>query len=128
MLPVASLQQLFPRHVVENTTPIHCAGFCQNQAMRLTLNQQQIIREASVKRFGVSARLFGSRVDDDKRGGDIDLYIEASLSPGQAFKCETRLAADLYLQLGERKIDIVVNTGALDLPIYKVARAQGVWL
>ena len=96
--------------------------------MRLTLNQQQIIREASVKRFGVSARLFGSRVDDDKRGGDIDLYIEASLSPEDAFKCEIRLAADIYLQLGDRKIDIVVNTGALDLPIYHVARAQGVWL
>jgi predicted nucleotidyltransferase len=96
--------------------------------MRLTPSQQQIIREATLKRFGVSARLFGSRVNDAKRGGDIDLYIEASLSPEDAFKCETRLAADLYLQLGERKIDIVVNTGALDLPIYQVARAQGVWL
>ena len=79
-------------------------------------------------RFGVSARLFGSRVDDAKRGGDIDLYIEAKLSPEEAFKCETRLAADLYLKLGERKIDIVVNTGALDLPIYQVARKQGIWL
>lgn len=103
-------------------------GFCQNQSMRLTTHQQQIIREATLKRFGVSARLFGSRVDDAKRGGDIDLYIEASLSPEDAFKCETRLAADLYLKLGERKIDIVVNTGALDLPIYQVARTQGVWL
>lgn len=96
--------------------------------MRLTPNQQQIIREASLKRFGVSARLFGSRVDDSQRGGDIDLYIEANLSPAEAFEREKRLAADLYLQLGERKIDIVVNTGAVDLPIYHVARAQGIWL
>ena len=61
--------------------------------MRLTSSQQQIIREASLKRFGVSARLFGSRVDDSKRGGDIDLYIEANLSPAEAFEREKRLAS-----------------------------------
>lgn len=96
--------------------------------MRLTPLEQQIIRTACLRCFGVPPRLFGSRVDDARRGGDIDLYIEAELSPQEAFQRETRLAADLYRTLGERKIDIVVNTGRLDLPIYQVARAQGVWL
>lgn len=101
---------------------------CQNASMRLTPKEQQVIRDASLRYFGVRPRLFGSRVDDSKRGGDIDLYIVAPLSPEDAFASEMSLAADLYLALGERKIDIVVNTGRLDLPIYHVAQEQGVWL
>jgi hypothetical protein len=96
--------------------------------MRLTPNEQQVIRDASLCRFGVPPRLFGSRVDDTKRGGDIDLYIETSLSPEEAFQSELQMAADLYCSLGDRKIDIVVNTGRLELPIYRIAREQGVWL
>lgn len=96
--------------------------------MRLTSMEQQVLHDASLRWFGVPPRLFGSRVDDARRGGDIDLYIEASLSPQEAFQRETHMAAELYRALGERKIDIVVNTGRLDLPIYQVARAQGVWL
>jgi hypothetical protein len=96
--------------------------------MRLTPTEQQALRDASMRWFGVRPRLFGSRVDDSRRGGDIDLYIEADLSAQEAFERETRMAAELYRALGERKIDIVVNTGRLDLPIYRVAREQGVLL
>ena len=96
--------------------------------MRLTPTEQQTLHDASLRWFGVSPRLFGSRVDDTRRGGDIDLYIEVKLSPQDAFQRETHMAAELYRVLGERKIDIVVNTGRLDLPIYRVAREQGVWL
>lgn len=96
--------------------------------MRLTPAERQSLRDASLRWFGVRPRLFGSRVDDTQRGGDIDLYIEADLTPQDAFQRETRMAAELYRLLGERKVDIVVNTGRLDLPIYRIARAQGVLL
>lgn len=96
--------------------------------MRLTPIEQQALHDASVRWFGVPPRLFGSRIDDSRLGGDIDLYIEADLSAQDAFERETRMAAELYRALGERKIDIVVNTGRLDLPIYRVAREQGVLL
>ena len=45
--------------------------------MRLTPTQATIIREAVHRHFGEDAdvRLFGSRTDDSKRGGDIDLYL-----------------------------------------------------
>ena len=96
--------------------------------VRLTPIEQQALHDASLRWFGVPPRLFGSRVDDARRGGDIDLYIEASLSPQEAFQRETHMAAELYRVLGERKTDIVVNTGRLDLPIYRLAREQRVWL
>ena len=96
--------------------------------MRLTSTEQKTLHDASMRWFGMPPRLFGSRADDARRGGDIDLYIEASLSPQEAFQRETHMAAELYRALGERKIDIVVNTGRLDLPIYRLAREQRVWL
>jgi predicted nucleotidyltransferase len=47
--------------------------------MRLTHIQKQVICERASKYFGADAHvwLFGSRVDDDSKGGDIDLYIES---------------------------------------------------
>lgn len=96
--------------------------------MRLTSEERSTIRAASLRHFGVVPRLFGSRVDDSKRGGDIDLYIEADLPAEEAWQRERKMAVDLMAVLGDRKIDIVINTGKLDLPIYQVAREQGMWL
>ncbi|MDD5332835.1 MAG: hypothetical protein PHS32_03735 [Rhodoferax sp.] len=101
---------------------------CQNGAMRLTPNEQQVIREASLRYFGVRPRLFGSRVDDSKLGGDIDLYIEAPMSAERGFDAKIRMVADIWLKIGERKIDVVVNSGDQNMPIYEVAKRDGVWL
>lgn len=72
--------------------------------------------------------LFGSRVDDTKRGGDIDLYIEVQDYDAQkvfkARSCFWNLLQDL---LGEQKIDIVVRDPNQELLIYQIAR-QGVRL
>lgn len=48
--------------------------------MRLTQRETAVIREAANRCFGPEAvvRLFGSRLDDRKRGGDIDLYVETT--------------------------------------------------
>ena len=94
--------------------------------MRLTPTEQQVIRDASLRYFGVRPRLFGSRLNDLKRGGDIDLYIEAPVSPKEGVEARLRMAADIWKQLGERKIDVVVNTGGEQLAIYVVAQREGV--
>jgi predicted nucleotidyltransferase len=45
--------------------------------MRLTPQEIQAIKETFLNTFDKgNIYLFGSRVDDTKRGGDIDLYID----------------------------------------------------
>ena len=53
-------------------------------------------------------RLFGSRVDDSKRGGDIDLYLEIPDLPDW-FEAKSAFQYGLYRALGDRKIDIVIH-------------------
>lgn len=82
--------------------------------MRLTEYQQAIIKDAVIKTFGErsKATLFGSRVDDTKKGGDIDLFIQADYPPKEMFYRKLNLLTELQFKLGERKIDIVTFNGS----------------
>ena len=75
-------------------------------------------------------RLFGSRLNEDRRGGDIDLLIATDLPPGPAARRRIDLLADLWLELGERKIDVVLDDGSAPAPapIVERARREGVEL
>lgn len=79
--------------------------------MRLIPDQQRAIREEVTRVFGPDAvvRLFGSRVDDSARGGDVDLHVESTGTPAELLDRELRLHARLMRRLGERHIDIVVH-------------------
>ncbi|WP_018139661.1 MULTISPECIES: nucleotidyltransferase family protein [unclassified Thioalkalivibrio] len=99
--------------------------------MRLSDEQQTIIREEVARAFGPDAhvKLFGSRVDDTARGGDIDLYIEADGTPNDLLDRELRLSAALQRRLGERRVDIVVHPrGTPHRPIDAHADRTGVAL
>jgi hypothetical protein len=73
--------------------------------------------------------LFGSRVYLEKRGGDIDLYIEVEHFDFQKiYDQKSKFWMLLQDRLGEQKIDIVVCDPHQDLLIYKVARQEGVQL
>jgi predicted nucleotidyltransferase len=76
--------------------------------MRLSQKVVSILQENIIKSFGnVNIYLFGSRTDDIKKGGDIDLAVDVELS-----KEEFRKKKSLFLSLLTRidfayKIDIV---------------------
>ena len=46
--------------------------------MRITEKERRVLRDEARKAFGADSKvfLFGSRVDDARRGGDIDLLVE----------------------------------------------------
>ncbi len=106
--------------------------------MRLTPEQSEIIRKAAETTFGAETRvwLFGSRVDDHKRGGDIDLLIQAPTrdnEPGEDpatanLRRKLRLLGLLERQLGERRIDVIIEAPGDTRPIVRVAHATGVRL
>ncbi|RLA24527.1 MAG: nucleotidyltransferase domain-containing protein [Gammaproteobacteria bacterium] len=75
--------------------------------MRLKKNQVNIVKRL-VKSFDIHAKvyLYGSRVDDLLKGGDIDLLI---ISQCFSFKDKLKLKAELYSQLGEQKVDVLIT-------------------
>lgn len=73
-----------------------------------------------------SIYLFGSRVDDKRKGGDIDLYIVPAANEGLAMKKIAFLTL-LKRQIGEQKIDVVIDRHR-DRPIDRVAKREGVVL
>jgi len=107
---------------------------CRGSRMNVRLSPHEIasIRKAFKEYFpaGDALLLFGSRVDPQKKGGDIDLYVETTLSVEKASRARTNFASTLELALGEQKIDIVLNiiNNGSELPIYKLARKGGVCL
>ena len=100
--------------------------------MRLSEKQKKAICQAARHRFGDDAQLFlfGSRVDDEKRGGDIDLYVETALQdPADMVDAKLYFLVDLRLALGEQKVDVVLNSGhTATMPIHRVAKETGIRL
>ena len=96
--------------------------------MRISNDIAAIIRDTAAELFGAPVRLFGSRLDDNARGGDIDLYVETDLASEEAERRRLRMLARLARRLGDRKIDLVVKTLDGELPIHAIARREGVVL
>jgi predicted nucleotidyltransferase len=97
--------------------------------MRLTPEESSLIRRQVGRVFGADARvwLFGSRADDARRGGDIDLYIEYAPRAEDEFLRVLELDDELQLALGEQRIDIVAwAPGKTRQPIHDAARRTGV--
>ena len=76
--------------------------------MRLEEWEVKEIKRSLREVFGENAKvyLFGSRIDNKKKGGDIDLFVEAD---NIDYEKEKEFWILLQERLGEQKIDIVYN-------------------
>ena len=93
--------------------------------MRLK-DSEQVVILSTVKSLDENARvyLFGSRVDDTKKGGDIDLLV---ISDKLTRDDKRTIKIKLYELLGEQKIDIVLAADDSE-PFVKLALGTGVEL
>ena len=99
--------------------------------MRLTPEQIQAIRAGVADVAGRDARvwLFGSRVHDLARGGDVDLMLELDVPVSEPAQLAARLSARVSRAMYGRKVDVVVKApNLMHLPIHSVALQEGVRL
>lgn len=93
--------------------------------MRLSSFEKSTIVKIGDEVFGFcEIYLFGSRVDNKKLGGDIDLYIKLE-NKTNLFKKRIKFLAKLSMILEEQKIDIIFNEDKSRL-IEKEAEKWGV--
>ena len=100
--------------------------------MRINEKTRTTLLEKIREYFGNQTQvwLFGSRVDDQARGGDLDIYIEPEVKDAEGvFEAKIRTLAALKKILGERKIDLVINRDTrTSQAIHEIARSTGVKL
>ncbi|WP_375461528.1 nucleotidyltransferase domain-containing protein [uncultured Enterovirga sp.] len=99
--------------------------------MRLTPDEITAIKACVARHFGAGAtvRLFGSRVHDHLRGGDIDLQVIAESPERAHWHHESDFRRDLEDMIGERRVDILLLApGEPFRPIDHIAFNEGVVL
>jgi len=95
--------------------------------MRLNTQQHQAIKKYFLEVFHDGhIYLFGSRVDDEQKGGDIDLYIDSPDKKNLVHK-KLDFLVKLKKEIGNQKIDVVFNKGQ-NRVIDKVAKKEGILL
>ncbi|UZR28754.1 nucleotidyltransferase domain-containing protein [Methylococcus mesophilus] len=101
----------------------------------MTQHQIDTVRRLVHSHFGEDADvwLFGSRVDDSKKGGDYDFLIETSLKqPDAIIEQKIALIAELQsaVPFEDEEIDLIVKrrNSSFDIPIYSIAKKDGIKL
>lgn len=96
--------------------------------MRLTEHQAKAIMQLAHEIAGERAqvRVFGSRLDDDARGGDLDLMLELSEPAANPALLAARFSARVTRLMQGRKVDVLLAAPNLKrLPIHDMAYREG---
>ena len=94
--------------------------------MRLSKDEVRILKN-TLYTLNSDAKLylFGSRLYDDKKGGDIDLLI---VSKNFTKKLLRKLRVEFFKYFGEQKLDIIVDDGSFSNPFHKIAYQKAIQL
>ena len=96
--------------------------------MRLTDRQIELIRQLATDIAGDQAqvRVFGSRLDDAARGGDLDIMLELPESVDNPALLAAQMSARVSRVLHGRKVDVLLSApNLMRQPIHDVAFKEG---
>jgi predicted nucleotidyltransferase len=96
--------------------------------MRLNDQQIQVIRQTTLSVAGRSARIrvFGSRLNDAAKGGDLDLMLELSEPVENAALMAAKISALVSRAMQGRKVDVLLSApNLMRLPIHDIAFKEG---
>ncbi len=97
--------------------------------MRLSKTQISAILKAKDKFFADSKiYLFGSRIDDSRCGGDIDLYILSEHRIVDGIKKKIDFLVLLKSLIGDQKIDVVLADHSQSRAIDQIVKKEGIEL
>jgi predicted nucleotidyltransferase len=95
--------------------------------MRITEQEKNAIIDAVINTDpNAKVWLFGSRVDDNKRGGDIDIAIFSEKIDKDVMQ-KIQVKRFICDRIGEQKIDIVTTNSGKEA-IFRLAVAEGIQL
>ena len=78
---------------------------------------------------GAQVTLFGSRVDDSLKGGDLALMVEVQQGIEAPAVVSARIASRISRFMHGRKVDVLLKApNLLEQPIHRIASQEGVRL
>ncbi|MCF8420626.1 MAG: nucleotidyltransferase domain-containing protein [Melioribacteraceae bacterium] len=96
------------------------------QKVRLNNEYIATIKLLAKKYFDTDeVRIFGSRADLERKGGDIDIFVKTNKKLG-LLQSKIAFLRDFELKHGEQKIDLIIQSGDEEKKIFKEAHTHGV--
>jgi predicted nucleotidyltransferase len=99
--------------------------------MRLNEFEIETIKTLANRHFGndVQFFLFGSRTNNQIRGGDIDLFVRKANNERLEIRTKINFITDLILLIGDQKIDVVLdNPATRNSAFFKTIHQTGIQL
>ena len=99
------------------------------QNIRLSNKYIETIKALALKFFDSDdVRIFGSRADINKKGGDIDIYIKTGKSKN-ILKSKLQFLTEFEKLLGRQKVDLIIEyKNSKNKPIFDEAKSTGIRL
>jgi predicted nucleotidyltransferase len=97
--------------------------------MRITTQQQQALKELVLALGGAEVYVFGSRLDDNQRGGDVDILVQVAQTVDNPAWLSALISAKASRLFDGRQVDVVLAAPNLaQSSIHAHAYATGVRL
>lgn len=100
-----------------------------SQNVRLSEEYINTIKLLALRHFNsTEVKIFGSRADMNKKGGDIDIYIKTKMNKN-ILDAKIAFLRDFELKHGEQRIDLIVHSKSdRTKKIFEIAEREGITL